>query len=160
MQKTIIASKLLRAESIESMNVELAAAGRDGWIYVPESIRELQGGLVGCVTAEVEEILEPIEKYVAVEALPLANALYEDKKDVLHTDGFRMISNSNVQMLQPGQLCASMMILDAARFRHREAEFAVAKVRLHQHDTPILALVKSSYPLRPATRNCNRVYQP
>lgn len=159
MQETYIVSKLLRADSIDSMNAQLAVAARDGWTYVPESIRELQGSLVGCLTANVEEVLEPIAKYVADEVVPLANALYEEKKDALSADGYRMINNSSVQVLPAGQLCASMMILDAARFRYREVDFAVAMVRMHKYAAPIVVLVKSSYPLRPASRACNLVYQ-
>jgi hypothetical protein len=142
------------------MNAQLAGAARDGWTYVPESIRELQGALVACLTAEVEEILEPIAKYVADEALPLANALYAEKMDALHDNGYRVISNSTVQRLQPGQLCFSMMILEGARFRHREVDFAVAKVTVHPYEMPIVVLVNSSYPLRPASRICKWVYQP
>lgn len=160
MPESYIASKLVRAESIDSMNLLLAEAARFGWTYLAESICELQGGLVACLTAEVQEILQPIPRYLEDDALPLAQALYAEKEDVLHTAGYRMISNSKVGMLSPGQLCYSMLIVEAARFRHREVDFAVAMVRLHQYDAPIVVLVKSYDPLRPASRKYIGVYQP
>jgi hypothetical protein len=136
-------AKLIQAEDLPKLNADLNTAIRDGWRFDPGSFLKVDGKPCAGVTADVDEILLPIQ-FEVMSLIEHAQAIFRDRYRNICSEGMLISADMRVGVLRPEQKVHHLKTTASCRFEFNDKPYDLAYCIRREGETEYLVVVRAA----------------